>query len=143
MNEILWNDELPERYNGCKNVSRYYGHIKNQQNLVYICDKEEHFTLHHYIAETLKSIKDTLNSYQEKGYEYYEYKFKTERDDNGGLDIGYAELEFYRKETEEEKQIRLDDVRDDIKKRLENLKIEAEKAHRQLEDLKKKLDNKA
>ncbi len=143
MQEIKWSDELPDRYNASKGVHRWYGHIKNQQDSAYVCDKEQHFTLRYDIAETLRGIQEALKVYEEKGYEYYEYKTETEFDDNGGAPSMFIEIEFYRKETEEEKQIRLDDVRDDIKRRLENLKIEAEKAQKQLEDLKKKLDNKA
>lgn len=141
--EIKWNDELPERYNSCHGVHPYYGHIKNQENLVYICDKEEYFSLHDNIAGVLKEAEKMTKEYEDKGYEYYYSDLKVDRSNDGGRDDVYFELEFYRKETEEEKQIRIDDVKKDIAKRLEYLKTEAENVQKSLEELRQKLTNKA
>ena len=134
MKELHWNDESVDRYNSC-NRSRYYGHIKNFQDKVYICDKEENFWMEDRISESLIKIQEMLKKYEENGYEYFHYKLEISNDGEGGSNHGFVDAEFYRLETEEERKSRIEDFRAGINKRLVSLKKQIEEAQSQLEAL--------
>lgn len=140
MQELKWNDEV-DRYDGTRGAHRYYGHIKNPQNLVYICDKEERVHIHHEIVEGLQKIQNLLKEYEEKGYQYFYPDIDCGHDDsgNGGRTVYYIELQFYRLETREEQQERFQHIKQHWSEQLTRLKKDVEEAHQKLVDMKERL----